>query len=61
MFSSPSTIQTKEVLRFDGETYGIFDTPLEPWIAEHPEKRDEFFTVMRTACWRGYVGSWRIV
>jgi len=52
------TAQISETLLYDGRSYSLFSTPLDPFLetTRHPIKLAE----TNTALWRGYVGTWSI-
>lgn len=52
------TAQIRERLLINGEGFGISTEPLKP----HLEKLDEKtkFISYITACWRGYIGTWKL-
>ncbi len=53
------TQQVPEVLVYNGTTHDMFTTPLESFFsAEKPKVFLE--KPSSTACWRGYVGTWKI-
>lgn len=55
-----ATAQFPDYLIHDGETLPIFSNPLESYFdGEHPRPRD-LFPYTCTACWRGYVATWKI-
>lgn len=56
------TAQIGEILRYNGNTVRMCDTPLGDYFAlggRRPEP--DFDTFGCTALWRGYVGTWEIV
>ena len=53
------TSQTKEKLIFNGETVGIETLPLASYLSMLEDKPRFFF--MGSNCWRGYVGTWRLI
>jgi hypothetical protein len=54
-----ATQQVPEVLVYNGTTNDMFSTPLESFFsAEKPKVFLE--KPSSTACWRGYVGTWKI-
>lgn len=56
--SALATAQCGEYLVYQGQTNIIFTTPLESHFSEDNPRPD--FPVMSTACWRGYIGVWKI-
>ena len=50
------TAQCRERLIYSGEEYYLATEPLAPYLVSHKI----IFTAPRTACWRGYIGSWLI-
>jgi hypothetical protein len=49
----------EERLIYKGKTYMMCSTPLETYFEEeHPRPRE--FDATSTACWRGYIGTWKI-
>lgn len=52
------TAQAREILYYNGETFGINTEPLESYfqLFENPFK----FQSQHTACGRGYIGTWEI-
>lgn len=58
--SAFATAQFSELLERNGVPEKMFSEPLESYFsAEHP-RPDMFRGPMCTACWRGYVGKWKI-
>lgn len=56
------TAQFGEILRHEGETVSMCDTPLGDYFALGGRRPDhDFDTFGCTALWRGYVGTWEIV
>lgn len=56
------TAQVGEILRYDGDTVRMCDTPLGDYFAlggRFPEPRFDCFS--NTALWRGYVGTWEVL
>ena len=52
------TAQFSENIEVEGKPYSLHSTPLGPWLSEvKPPVR---FVATSTACWRGYIGTWRI-
>ncbi len=55
-----STAQFPDTLIYEGQTLYIFSNPLESFFdAAHP-RPDKLFPPGSTACWRGYVATWKI-
>ncbi|WP_297085464.1 hypothetical protein [uncultured Draconibacterium sp.] len=52
------TAQVFERIRYKGKTYDMADEPLSIYL----EQRgcDIVFTPPHTACWRGYIGKWKV-
>lgn len=50
------TAQFREHLKYNGKEYGMAAEPLYPFL----ESKGVSFEVDCTACWRGYVGEWKI-
>lgn len=53
------TAQHPEVLLFEGKKESMFAEPLEKYFSESRPK-PEMFEPTSTACWRGYIGTWKI-
>lgn len=53
------TAQVPEVLRIDGEEYGMCDEPLGVYFGLGG--KNPGFVMGDTALWRGYVGEWEVV
>jgi hypothetical protein len=54
-----ATAQAPEILRFEGKTYDLETTPLNAYLASHPNVIPES-GVSSTGLWRGYIGSWSL-
>jgi hypothetical protein len=55
-----ATAQFPDFLIYQGETLPIFSNPLDSYFdREHPRPR-HLFQYTCTACWRGYVATWKI-
>lgn len=54
------TLQIREKLTYNGEVYEMFDEPLRSYLYEHPIERTSDTYIVRSNCWRGYVGHWAI-
>jgi hypothetical protein len=55
-----ATAQIPDSLIYKGEKLYIFSNPLESYFnADNPRPRD-IFKFSCTACWRGYVATWKI-
>jgi hypothetical protein len=55
-----ATAQFPDFLVHEGETLPIFSNPLDSYFdGEHPRPR-HLFQYTCTACWRGYVATWKI-
>jgi len=56
-----ATTQIPEVLIYAGTTNDMYSTPLETlFSADNPKPRLFYEHPSSTACWRGYVGTWKI-
>jgi hypothetical protein len=56
-----ATSQVPEKLVYDGATHDMYSTPLESLFSkDNPKPRVFFERPSSTACWRGYVGTWRV-
>ena len=53
------TVQIKEKIIINGEQHLMYSEPLEPYLIGLKEKVK--FDFETTACWRGYVGTWKLV
>ena len=53
------TAQIKEKIIINGEQYLMYSEPLEPYLIGLKEKVK--FDFRTTACWRGYVGTWKLI
>jgi len=53
-----ATAQIPETLIYEGKELPLMSTPLEDYFNDE-RKRPEFYPYS-TACWRGYVGTWKI-
>ncbi len=53
-----ATAQIGEFLEYNGKQVEIYSTPLESYLEGKEDRPD--FPASSTACWRGYVGLWRI-
>jgi hypothetical protein len=54
------TAQIADKLLYKNETMWIFSNPLESYFNEKNPRPDHLFTFKCTACWRGYVATWKI-
>lgn len=52
------TAQITDSLHYDGEQYRLQAEPLEVYFKQNPPRPS--FEEICTACWRGYVATWRI-
>lgn len=52
------TAQFREILIYNGERLGMAANPLRPYL---DSRKDIEFVSNSTACWRGYVGRWKII
>ena len=50
------TALTPDSIEIDGERFGLFSEPLQPWLQAHRLS----FEAASTACMRGYHASWRL-
>jgi len=56
-----ATSQVPEKLVYDGATNDMYSTPLESsFSADNPKPKVFYERPSSTACWRGYVGTWKI-
>ncbi len=63
-----ATAQYPEKLIYKGKTHSLFSEPLEARLASYwdepafgpPRRRPAQLRARSTACWRGYVGTWKI-
>lgn len=55
-----STFQVPEKMIFDGQDYHLSIFPLEEWLSDKPKLQDKHFSTFTTACWRGYLATWKI-
>lgn len=55
-----STAQIPDYLIYNGETYPIFNNPLESSFNQKNPRPYHLFVRTCTACWRGYVATWKI-
>ena len=51
------TAQVSEILIYKGEEFSIMSEPLSDFL----EKKPKLFSWESSACWRGYVGKWKIL
>lgn len=58
--SAFATAQFSELLEINGVPEKMFSTPLERYFSAENPKPDMFAGPICTACWRGYVGKWKI-
>jgi hypothetical protein len=54
-----STAQIPDKILFNGDTCSLNSTPLESFFQNHPNLRPT--EGISTACWRGYVGWYKII
>ena len=54
------TRQIAEKLAYNGQTYELHTEPLRSYLYEHPIERTSDTYIVRSNCWRGYVGHWAI-
>jgi hypothetical protein len=55
-----ATGQMSDHLLYKGETVMIFSNPLESYFDKDHPRPDKLFRFSCTACWRGYVATWKI-
>ncbi len=55
-----ATAQIGDRLLYKNETVWIFSNPLESYFSEKNPRPNHLFTFQCTACWRGYVATWKI-
>ena len=56
-----ATIQTEERIMYNGERRDMSSLPLESFFNEsHPRPEAFFMYGVGSACWRGYIGEWKI-
>jgi hypothetical protein len=56
------TAQTPELFVFNGRPFETYDEPLRPLLEARGIDRIEWCgSLLSSACWRGYVGTWHIV
>ena len=58
-FCCYSTVQHKDILCYDGETYGLKDYYLEDYFEKHPKKKPKT-EISSTALWRGYIATYTV-
>jgi hypothetical protein len=59
--AAQATFQEEDVLVWDGTTNDMYSTPLEALFSpDNPKPKLFFEHSLSTACWRGYVGTWKI-
>ena len=58
------TSQFREGIYIDGKIYGMQCEPLEKYLNENFNGKDDgtypYLIEISTACWRGYIGTWKI-
>lgn len=54
--SAFATAQYPDKILYDGQEYNLHTNPMEPYFAEHPDRKPETGFSM-TALWRGYVAT----
>jgi hypothetical protein len=52
------TAQVYERIRYKGKMYDMADEPLSMYLEQN--KISIPFSVLSTACWRGYIGKWKV-
>ncbi len=55
-----ATAQFSELIDCNGTTEKMFSVPLESYFSHENPKPETFTKNLCTACWRGYVGKWKI-
>ncbi|MCP3873927.1 MAG: hypothetical protein GY699_12315 [Desulfobacteraceae bacterium] len=55
-----ATAQFGDLLVYKGETVSIFSNPLESYFDKKNPRPDNLFQFTCTACWRGYIATWKI-
>ncbi|MFC1824837.1 hypothetical protein ACFL9T_19180 [Thermodesulfobacteriota bacterium] len=55
-----ATAQFGDRLIYKGETVSIFSNPLESFFNEKNPRPNRLFRASCSACWRGYVATWKI-
>lgn len=58
--SALATAQFSELLEYRETTEKMFSVPLESYFSPENPKPEAFTKNLCTACWRGYIGTWRI-
>ena len=54
------TAQFREILNMNDKEYALSCEPLEPYLNNRYPDEGSPFAYTSTACWRGYVGEWKI-
>ena len=54
------TLQIAEKLTYNGKKYDLHTEPLKSYLYKHPIERTSDTYIVRSNCWRGYVGHWAI-
>lgn len=55
-----TTAQHPDYLVYQGETFPMFSNPLESFFDEKNPRPNHLFPFGSTACWRGYIATWKI-
>ncbi len=55
-----ATAQFGDRLIYKGQTYEIFTNPLESFFNNEHPRPENLFKYSCTACWRGYIATWKI-
>ncbi|MCE5193873.1 MAG: hypothetical protein LLF28_00195 [Nitrospiraceae bacterium] len=55
-----ATAQIPDYIVYKGETLSIFSNPLESYFSTKNPRPNSLFVFSCTACWRGYVATWKI-
>jgi len=58
--NASATAQFPDYLFYKGERFPIFSNPLESYFNAKNPRPSNLFAYSCTACWRGYVATWKI-
>lgn len=58
--AAQATAQAGDILFYKGERMAIFSNPLEMYFSDVNPRPNNLFPGMCSACWRGYVATWKI-
>lgn len=58
--AATATAQIGDVLFYKGERLSIFSNPLEQYFSDENPRPKGLFMASCSACWRGYVATWKI-